>query len=154
MDDTSALQKFTYLRSTFGCAASVVSWCFVVIFNLMMTSEDDMTSWKLEFIIWPRLSFGARCPRQDISQTFISVQIRSFGFYLDSFQYPRRESSLDSLSTTLTPVQSISWPPLRTTCSPTADFELAALDLCSERRFPHVFENPKTFKFSWCHAIF
>ena len=25
-----------------------------------------MTSWKLEFINWPRPSFGARCPRQDL----------------------------------------------------------------------------------------
>ena len=50
----------------------------------------------------------------------------------------RRENSFDSLSSTLTPVQPISWPPLRTTCSLTAEFELAALDLCSERRFPNL----------------
>ena len=107
-----------------------------------MTSKDDiMTSWKLDFIILPRPSFGARCPKQGLSPG-LPLSLFRFGplVFIWMASNTRRENSFDSLSRTFTPVQSISWPPLRTTCSLTDDFKLAALDLCSERRFPN-FKN-------------
>ena len=45
--------RFMYLRSTFGCATSVVSWCFAVIFNLMMSSKDNI--WRHENLRFPVL---------------------------------------------------------------------------------------------------
>ena len=96
-----------------------------------------MTSWKLEFIILPRPSFGARCPRQVLSPGLYLCWGLVLWIWFGWLPKPDEKILFDSLSSTFTPVQSISWPPLRTTCSLTADFELAALDLCSERRFPN-----------------
>ena len=49
--------------------------CYIrrqLMFCFELVVDDDvrrrhMTSWKLEFIILPRPSFGARCPRQGLS---------------------------------------------------------------------------------------
>ena len=57
----------------------------------------------------------------------------------------RRGNSLDSLSSTFTSVQSISWPPLRTTCSLTADLELIKL----YRFYFNVTYNDKKIHWGW-----
>ena len=104
-DYTCALQKFLYLRSTFGCAISVVSWCFAVISNLMMLKDDIWRHESLSSHLVPSLFWGKVSQTRSKSRSLSLFRLGPLVFIWMGSN-TRQECSLDSLLSTLTPVQS------------------------------------------------
>ena len=139
MDYTSALQKFTYLRSAFWCATSSSAdvllcsnswwWRQKMTYDVMKTRVHYFAP----PLFWSKMSQTGSKSRP--------LYLLRFGplVLIWMASKTQQENSFDSLSSTLTPVQS--WPPLCTTCFLTADFELAALHLCSERTMNSSFHD-------------